>query len=138
MNYRTPLGRVKGLGSSHSGSKEWLLQKVNSAILAVLFLWFAFSFAFLIKADYVKVLLWIDNPINTVLLITFITVGLLHAAMGVQTIIEDYVHQTAKRILYIYIVKTVLAILWLLMIIAILHVAVNLEVMLAAMNMLFS
>ena len=138
MNYRTPLGRVKGLGSSHSGSKEWLLQKVNSAILAVLFLWFAFSFAFLIKADYVKVLLWIDNPINTVLLITFITVGLLHAAMGIQTIIEDYVHQTAKRILYIYIVKTVLAILWLLMIIAILHVAVNLEVMLAAMNMLFS
>lgn len=138
MNYRTPLGRVKGLGSSHSGSKEWLLQKVNSAILAVLFLWFAFSFAFLIKADYVKVLLWIANPINTVLLITFITVGLLHAAMGVQTIIEDYVHQTAKRILYIYIVKTVLAILWLLMIIAILHVAVNLEVMLAAMNMLFS
>ncbi|MGL4673468.1 MAG: succinate dehydrogenase, hydrophobic membrane anchor protein [Wohlfahrtiimonas sp.] len=138
MNYRTPLGRVKGLGSSHSGSKEWLLMKVSSVILAVLFLWFAFSFAFLVKADYASILLWIDAPLNTALLILFITVGLHHAALGIQTIIEDYVHQTTKRIFYIYLIKTFLALMWLLMIIAIIHVATNLELMLSSMDTLFS
>jgi succinate dehydrogenase / fumarate reductase membrane anchor subunit len=138
MNYRTPLGRVKGLGSAHAGSKEWLLMKVSSVILAVLFLWFAFSFAFLVKADYPQILLWIDAPLNTALLILFITVGLHHAAMGIQTIIEDYVHKTSKRIFYTYFIKTFLAIMWLLMVIAIIHVATNLELMLTSMDTLFS
>ncbi len=132
MNYRTPLGRVKGLGSSHSGSKEWLLQKVAAVILAVLFLWFAFSFAFLIKSDYITVLAWIDKPLNTVLLITFVSVALFHAAIGLQAVIEDYVHNTMKRVIYIYLAKTLLAVIWILMIISIIHVVINTESMLIA------
>lgn len=132
MNYRTPLGRVKGLGSSHSGSKEWLLQKVAAVILAVLFLWFAFSFAFLVKADYSVVVAWIDKPINTVLLITFVSVALFHAAIGLQAVIEDYAHNTMKRVIYIYLAKTLLAAIWLLMVISIIHVVINTESILIA------
>lgn len=123
MSYRTPLGRVKDLGASHSGSKEWLLQKVSSVILAVLFLWFAISFATLIKEDHRTVMFWVGNPINLVLLLTFVTVGIYHAAVGLQVIIEDYVPQTCKRVVYIYVVKTLLAMIWLLFITAILNTA---------------
>lgn len=128
MSYRTPLGRVKGLGSSHSGSKEWLLQKVASAILAVLFLWFAFSFAFLIKSPHLHVLNWISNPVNMTLLLTFISVGIYHAAYGLQTVIEDYVHKTAKRVFYVYLVKTLLAIVWVLLSVSIIDVALSADI----------
>ncbi|MBS7836220.1 MULTISPECIES: succinate dehydrogenase, hydrophobic membrane anchor protein [Wohlfahrtiimonas] len=125
MNYRTPLGRVKGLGSAHSGSKEWLLQKVSSVILAVLFVWFAFSMAFLLKSDIRDVIIWISKPLHTTLLLTFISVSIYHAAHGIQTIIEDYVHQTTKRVFYIYLVKTLLTLVWLVLVIAVLKVALN-------------
>ncbi|ELV08057.1 succinate dehydrogenase, hydrophobic membrane anchor protein [Wohlfahrtiimonas chitiniclastica] len=125
MNYRTPLGRVKGLGSAHSGSKEWLLQKVSSVILAVLFVWFAFSMAFLLKSDIRDVIIWISKPLHTTLLLTFISVSIFHAAHGIQTIIEDYVHQTTKRVFYIYLVKTLLTLVWLVLVIAVLKVALN-------------
>ncbi|OYQ88490.1 succinate dehydrogenase, hydrophobic membrane anchor protein [Wohlfahrtiimonas chitiniclastica] len=125
MNYRTPLGRVKGLGSAHSGSKEWLLQKVSSVILAVLFVWFAFSMAFLLKSDIRDVIIWISKPLHTTLLLTFISVSIFHAAHGIQTIIEDYVHQTTKRVFYIYLVKTLLTLVWLVLVTAVLKVALN-------------
>lgn len=109
--YQSPLGRVKGLGSAHSGSRSWLAQKVSAVILAVLFLWFAFSFASLYGASHQEAALWVGSPLNTVLLIVFIVAGIYHAILGLQVVIEDYVSKTCQRIVILTAMRVILTII---------------------------
>lgn len=109
--YQSPLGRVKGLGSTHSGSRSWLAQKVSAVILAVLFLWFAFSFAALYGKSFDDVVLWVGSPLNTVLLIVFIVAAFYHAILGLQVVIEDYVSKTCQRIVLLSAMKVILTVI---------------------------
>lgn len=97
-SYRTPLGKARGLGASHSGSHEWWLQRVLSVILIPLTLWLAVSIACLPELDYAEVINWARSPWNTVPLISFILLSSLHSAYGLQEIIKDYVHHTGWKI----------------------------------------
>ncbi len=109
--YQSPLGRVKGLGSTHSGSRGWLAQKVSAVVLAVLFLWFAFSFAMLYGKGFEEVLFWVGRPLNTVLLIVFVVAGIYHAILGLQVLIEDYVSKTCQRIVVLSAMRVILAVI---------------------------
>ncbi|MHC5224998.1 succinate dehydrogenase, hydrophobic membrane anchor protein [Ignatzschineria sp. LJL83] len=109
--YQSELGRVKGLGSTHSGSRSWLAQKVSAVVLAVFFLWFAFSFAALYGKSYEEVMMWVGTPINTVLLIVFIVAAFYHAILGLQVVIEDYVSKTCQRIVLLSAMKVILTII---------------------------
>ena len=109
--YQSELGHVKGLGSTHSGSRSWLAQKVSAVVLAVLFLWFAFSFASLYGESYRDVATWVGTPINTVLLIVFIVAAFYHAILGLQVVIEDYVSKTCQRIVLLSAMKVILTII---------------------------
>ncbi|UNM97213.1 succinate dehydrogenase, hydrophobic membrane anchor protein [Ignatzschineria rhizosphaerae] len=109
--YQSPLGRVKGLGPTHSGSRSWLAQKISAVLLALFFLWFAFSFASLYGAGYEEVMRWVGTPFNTVLLIVFVVAGIYHAILGLQVVIEDYVSKTCQRIVVLAAMKVILAII---------------------------
>ena len=109
--YQSELGRVKGLGSTHSGSRSWLAQKVSAVVLAVFFLWFAFSFASLYGESYRDVMTWVGTPINTVLLIVFIVAAFYHAILGLQVVIEDYVSKTCQRIVLLSAMRVILTII---------------------------
>lgn len=121
MNLRTPLARAKGLGSAHSGSHHWLMQRISAIILAVLFIWFAFSFACLLGMDYLNVKIWISKSYNLVLLITFLGAAFYHAILGLQVVLEDYILQSAKKIGMIIAMKIILTVLGLASIIAVLR-----------------
>jgi succinate dehydrogenase / fumarate reductase membrane anchor subunit len=92
MGLRTPLGRAMGLGSAKEGVSHWWWQRVTSVVLIPLSLWFVFSLASLVGADYPTVVDWMRSPIVTALLIMFVISTFYHAQLGVQVVIEDYIH----------------------------------------------
>lgn len=98
MSLRSPLSRVLGSGSAKEGTDHWWLQRVTAVALIVLGLWFLFSLANV--QDYSRDGLrnWIGDPLNAVLLLlTSITVA-WHSLLGVQVIVEDYVHSSGLKI----------------------------------------
>ena len=121
---RSPLGRVRGLGSAKGGTHHWWMQRVTSAALLPLTLWFALSVASLAGAPYEETRAWIAHPVNAVLLLASIGLTFHHTAAGLQVILEDYVNQEWAKVGSILAVK---AICWLLAIasaLAVLRIAV--------------
>lgn len=94
---RTPLSKVKGLGSAKEGTDHFWVQRLTAIALAPLCLWFCFSLASLPSMDYVEFSQWLSSPFRAVLMILVILVAFYHAALGLQVVIEDYVGNTAIR-----------------------------------------
>ncbi|HYZ33335.1 MAG TPA: succinate dehydrogenase, hydrophobic membrane anchor protein [Crenalkalicoccus sp.] len=90
---RSPLGRVRGLGSARGGTHHWWVQRVTSIALLPLTIWFVLSAASLAGAGYVEAVAWIGRPWNAILLLCAIGVSFYHTALGLQVVIEDYVNQ---------------------------------------------
>ncbi|MEE4161259.1 MAG: succinate dehydrogenase, hydrophobic membrane anchor protein [Woeseiaceae bacterium] len=100
MSLRSPLGRVLGLGSAKEGTEHWWSQRISAAALVLLGLWFAVSVARLDAGAYADVIAFIAMPLNSVLLILLAATMAYHSWLGVQVVIEDYIHApTAKIVL---------------------------------------
>ncbi len=89
---RSPLGRALGLGSAKEGVSHWWAQRVTAAVLVVLGLWFAASMVALAGADQATMVAWLRHPLAAIL--TMLTLGFVfyHTALGLESVIEDYVH----------------------------------------------
>lgn len=98
MNLVTPLNRVLGLGSAKGGVEHWWVQRVSAAALVLLGLWFAFSVAALDGYAYASVVAWIQQPLTSVLLILTALTASYHSHLGVQVVIEDYVHDSGAKV----------------------------------------
>ena len=98
MSMRTPLGRVRGLGSARNGTHHWWMQRVTAVALVPLVVWFVASLVGLLHADYETVTLWIGQPTVAVLLVLFLLSGFYHLKLGLQVIVEDYVHGEAAKV----------------------------------------
>ena len=96
MGEGSALGRVRGLGSAHHGSHHWLLQRFTAAgnLLSVGFL--AFSFLFLPDLSYANVRAWIGEPLPALALGLMIVSVFWHARLGLQVMLEDYVHGASR------------------------------------------
>jgi succinate dehydrogenase / fumarate reductase membrane anchor subunit len=121
---RSPLGRVRGLGSAKSGVHHWWMQRVTSIALLPLTIWFVLSLATSAGMSHAQALAWIGQPLNAVLLLALIGLTFHHVAAGLQVIIEDYTNQDWMKVGLILAVK---GICWLLAIgaaLAVLRIAV--------------
>ena len=98
MSLRTPLGRVRGLGSAKDGTHHWWMQRVTAVALVPLTVWFVASLVALVGADYDTVVAWIGQPVVAVLLILFLFTGFWHLKLGLQVVIEDYVHSEGAKV----------------------------------------
>ncbi len=111
MNYQTPLARARGLGSARQGSHDWWQQRVSAVALVPLSLWLAAYLAILPEATHAEVVRWISLPWNTILLLSFILLSLFHAMLGLQVVIEDYIHNDWMKILGMLGIKLITAFL---------------------------
>ena len=89
---RTPLGRAFGLGSAKEGVQHWWAQRVSAVALIVLGLWFAAALIAHAGADRAAVVAWLHEPLSAILAILMLAAVFYHAALGLQVVIEDYVH----------------------------------------------
>ncbi|WNV03527.1 succinate dehydrogenase, hydrophobic membrane anchor protein [Candidatus Methylospira mobilis] len=96
-HYRTPLRFALGLGTSRSGTSHWWLQRASAAALIPLVLWFALSAASLPYATHAEIMHWLTLPWNTLILVFLLVVMFCHAAIGIQVVIDDYIHLRALK-----------------------------------------
>ncbi|QLH40602.1 MAG: succinate dehydrogenase, hydrophobic membrane anchor protein [Defluviicoccus sp.] len=109
MELRSSLGRARGLGSAKEGVGHWWAQRVTAIALVPLAIWFVCAAISLLGADYSTFQAWISEFGNALLMILTALVLFYHAHLGMQVVIEDYVHGEAARIATLLIVKFVLA-----------------------------
>ena len=119
---RTPLARARGLGSAKAGLHHWWAQRLTAIALIPLVVWFAISLVMMSGADYGTVRAWIGAPVVMVLLILTIAIGLHHGQLGLQVVIEDYVHGDGRKLALIVAVRFIAIFFGLAAIVAILRI----------------
>lgn len=98
MSLRSPLGRVRGLGSAKSGAHHWWHQRLTAVALVPLSLWFVNAILTHMHDDHAAVVAWIGSPLVSALLVALIVSVFYHAKLGLQVVIEDYVHDELAKV----------------------------------------
>ena len=119
---RSQLGRARGLGSAKSGVHHWSVQRLTSFALLPLTAWFIVSVLRLARVDQPRALHWAHQPVNAVLLLATVLATFHHLQLGLQVVIEDYVHP-ARRVLTLVLMKGAVALLALASLFAVLKLA---------------
>ena len=121
MSLRSPLGRVRGLGSAKEGVNHFWAQRMTALALIPLTVWFVISLFSVLGDDHGAVQAWVSSPVVAGLLILLIVATFYHAFLGLQVVIEDYIHGEGLKLLTLVTVKGAS---WLLAIIGVLSVLV--------------
>ena len=93
---RSPLSRAVGLGSAKTCVSDWWAARVSAVALVPLSLWFVASIIAHTGSDYAAFILWLKSPLIVTLMILFLAVMFYHIALGLQVVIEDYIHSGLK------------------------------------------
>ena len=119
---RTPLSRARGLGSAKEGVHHFWAQRITAVALIPLVAWFAISLIMMSGADYAVVRAWIGSPAVMVLLTLTIVIGLHHGQLGMQVVVEDYVHNDGMKLALIVLMRFIAVFFGLAAIVAILRI----------------
>jgi succinate dehydrogenase / fumarate reductase membrane anchor subunit len=95
-SFRSPLGRAIGLGSAKNGSQHWMAERVTAVALVPLTLWFVASIIAHAGSDYTAFIAWLRTPLVAGGMILLLIALFHHTALGLQVVIEDYVHSGAR------------------------------------------
>ena len=98
MSLETPLHKVEGLGSSHSGVTHFWRQRITAAALVPLSIWFIVSILGLIGANSANAAAFLQHPLNAILMAGFVVITLYHMTLGLQVVIDDYVYVNWQKL----------------------------------------
>ncbi len=99
MSLRSPIGKVLGSGSAKDGTGHWWAQRVTAAALLILGGWFLWSLLQIDSLAYADLRSWVGRPLSGVMLLLLGVTLAIHSSLGVQVVIEDYVHGSAVKII---------------------------------------
>ena len=100
-DYNTPLSKVRGLGSARSGTHHWFTHRLTAVAQIPLVIFFVVSLALNMGGDYGSWSAWLQQPLVAVLMILFVANTTWHLRLGLQVMIEDYLHEKGTRLLAI-------------------------------------
>jgi succinate dehydrogenase / fumarate reductase membrane anchor subunit len=89
---RTPIARVRGLGSAKEGVGHWWAQRLTALALIPLSIWFVASVVCMAGADHAAISQWLSAPFTMGALALTIFAAFYHAVLGLQVVVEDYIH----------------------------------------------
>lgn len=121
--FRSELGRVSGLGSAKEGVTHWWAQRVSALVLAPLAIWFVAAVVAHTGADHGGMVDWLASPLSLGLMISVVVATFYHAQLGLQVVIEDYIHSEPGKIALVLLAKLVNLALGLTTIVALLVIA---------------
>ena len=98
MKMETPISRVRGLGSARSGAHHWWLERLTSVSTLLLFIWLLVSLLTLPDLKYGTVTEWLGSPLGAVPMLLLIVSTFWHLKLGLQVVIEDYVHEEGMKL----------------------------------------
>ncbi|MCK5478256.1 MAG: succinate dehydrogenase, hydrophobic membrane anchor protein [Methylococcales bacterium] len=107
MDYQTPLAKVRGLGSAKAGTSHFWMQRITALTLIPLSLWMVLYTKQLLEATHQDIIVWLSSPLDTILALAWVIAAFYHAALGLQVVIEDYVHTDWIKISSIWLMKLV-------------------------------
>jgi len=125
MAYRTPIAKVRGLGAARSGLQHWKMQRLTAISNVLLVLWFMFSAMALSGSGYGEVRAWLASPVTASLVVLLIISTFYHARLGLQVVVEDYVHHEGARIASLVAIVLIVLALAVACIVAVLRVAIG-------------
>ena len=111
LKRRSSLSQARGDGSAQQGSHHWIMQRMTSVALVVLGIWFFYAVATHDLSNYEAVVSWLQSPFSFALMSLTLIVGLYHALLGLQVVIEDYVHHEGVKFLSLVTMKLLFAFL---------------------------
>ena len=94
----TPIGRVRGTGSARHGGEHWLRERLTSAALLLLGIWFVASLILLPSLDQRTVSEWLKSAGGFVPMVLFVITAFIHAIDGLKVVVDDYVHDAGNNL----------------------------------------
>jgi succinate dehydrogenase / fumarate reductase membrane anchor subunit len=105
MSMETPLGRVRGLGASGEGAHHWWQERLTSIAVFLLSVWLIVSLLRLPALDHRTVTEWLAEPLAAVPMLLLIFVTFWHSKLGLQVVVEDYVHEEGDKLFWIVLIN---------------------------------
>ena len=105
MSLQTPLHKVRGMGSSHSGVSHFWRQRLTATALVPLSIWFGVSVLGLIGAHEASTLAFLSQPLNAILMAAFVVILLFHMILGLQVVIDDYVRSNGQKLFLMLLIR---------------------------------
>ena len=99
MSIRTPFSRVQGLGAAHSGTEHFWRERASSVALIPLTAWFVYAAIHMIGQPYEDAFTFLHQPVNAIAMLLFVIASVVHMTLGIQVVIEDYVHTEGSKLL---------------------------------------
>ena len=103
MSMLNPLARARGHGSAKEGVHHWYAQRASALLLIVLMGWLIYAMIRLAGADHGAASSFIAQPTNAAFLVLLIVTLFYHAMLGLQVVIEDYVHNQVLEVVFYFI-----------------------------------
>jgi succinate dehydrogenase / fumarate reductase, membrane anchor subunit len=98
QHIRSPLSRAQWLGSAKVGVEHWWVHRVTAVALVPLTLWFMASLIALAGSNYSAFIAWLRAPFATILMVLLLIAVFYHTALGLQVVVEDYIHSDRVKI----------------------------------------
>ena len=102
---RSPFDRPQGLGTARAGAGHWWMQRITAVALVPLTLWIAASLFARAHGGYSAFILWLRTPFTTVLMVLLLIALFYHTSLGLQVVVEDYVHTERMKISAIAVIQ---------------------------------
>ena len=105
MQYRSDIKRVKGLGTAKHGFSHWWMQRLSAVLMIPLGIWFFYSLMLIETVSADSVIMWLQQPVQAILMALWAITVVYHGALGLQVIIEDYIHGKAMALTLLILIK---------------------------------